>query len=97
MPDTERRTIGPGVDIALRYCECSDPACDHTKPCGLWWWHKRPGTEVECENSGYIPLRGPSGWSLESMEPLTLTPSLLCMRSECGRHGFIEGGAWRDV
>lgn len=31
-------------------------------------------------------------WQVESMEPLTLSPSLLCGR--CGDHGFIRGGTW---
>lgn len=31
-------------------------------------------------------------WTVESMEPLTLSPSLLC--TVCGDHGFIRGGRW---
>jgi hypothetical protein len=31
-------------------------------------------------------------WHVESFEPLTLSPSLLCRT--CGRHGYIRGGAW---
>lgn len=31
-------------------------------------------------------------WQVESMEPLTLSPSLLCGR--CGDHGFVRGGRW---
>lgn len=30
-------------------------------------------------------------WQIESWEPLTLSPSLLC---HCGDHGFIRGGRW---
>lgn len=30
-------------------------------------------------------------WTVESWEPLTLSPSLLC---SCGDHGFIRGGQW---
>lgn len=30
-------------------------------------------------------------WTIESLEPLTLSPSLLC---HCGDHGFIRGGKW---
>lgn len=37
---------------------------------------------------------GPAGrgWVVESEEPLTLSPSLLCMT--CGHHGFIRDGKW---
>lgn len=31
-------------------------------------------------------------WTVESWEPLTLSPSLLCRR--CGNHGFIRDGQW---
>lgn len=30
-------------------------------------------------------------WTVESWEPLTLSPSLLC---RCGDHGFIRDGRW---
>jgi len=30
-------------------------------------------------------------WKVESWEPLTLSPSLLC---HCGDHGFIREGKW---
>ena len=33
-------------------------------------------------------------WTLESMDPLTLSPSLLCV---CGDHGFIREGGWVDA
>ena len=31
-------------------------------------------------------------WSVQSWEPLTLSPSVLCRR--CGDHGFIREGKW---
>ena len=31
-------------------------------------------------------------WTVESWEPLTLSPSLLCKL--CGDHGFIRAGRW---
>lgn len=49
--------------------------------------------------SGYVKLRGrppdPEGrpsWIVESVEPLTLSPSVLC--TTCGHHGFIRDGKW---
>jgi hypothetical protein len=30
-------------------------------------------------------------WTVESWDPLTLSPSLLC---SCGDHGFVRSGAW---
>lgn len=30
-------------------------------------------------------------WQVESWEPLTISPSLLC---KCGDHGFIREGCW---
>jgi hypothetical protein len=49
--------------------------------------------------SGYVKFRGrepnPEGrpsWVVESEEPLTLSPSVLC--TTCGHHGFIRDGKW---
>lgn len=58
--------------------------------------HKTPGGD-DCE--GVITFDTPitreqfSGpfWTVESWEPLTLSPSLLC---HCGDHGFIKQGKW---
>jgi hypothetical protein len=36
------------------------------------------------------PNRG--RWTVESWEPLTISPSVLCRR--CGDHGFIRQGKW---
>jgi hypothetical protein len=33
-------------------------------------------------------------WTVESWEPLTLSPSLLC---SCGDHGFIREGRWQPA
>jgi hypothetical protein len=37
-------------------------------------------------------------WTVESWDPLTLAPSVLCKAKvagvECGDHGFIRGGVW---
>ena len=60
---------------------------------------KYKGDSGKCE--GYIHFKLPSHarllspkeptWTVQSWEPLTLTPSLLC---SCGDHGFIRGGKW---
>lgn len=55
------------------------------------------------ECGGYVTFDGPEQraadnmanrprWVVESWEPLTLSPSLLCRT--CGDHGFIRGGRW---
>lgn len=36
-----------------------------------------------------------SWWQVQSYEPLTLSPSILCMR--CGDHGFIRNGKWESA
>jgi len=42
---------------------------------------------------GGFQWKGETGplWTLESMEPLTLSPSILC---GCGHHGFVRNGKW---
>ena len=59
--------------------------------------HKTPSGDY-C--MGYITIdsevarrvgTGSPTWNVESWEPLTLSPSLLC---HCGDHGFIREGRW---
>lgn len=33
-------------------------------------------------------------WKVESMEPLTLSPSILCKAEGCNDHGFIRDSKW---
>ena len=60
--------------------------------------HRTPDGSRECE--GYITFEGGAWanefqdipkWKVESWEPLTLSPSLLC---RCGDHGWIREGRW---
>ncbi len=39
-----------------------------------------------------VELREQVRWQVESWEPLTLSPSILCRK--CGDHGFIRAGKW---
>lgn len=46
---------------------------------------------------GGAPFEGvnpvdPRGWKVQSLDPLTLLPSLLCLT--CRHHGFIRTGKW---
>lgn len=43
-------------------------------------------------SSEYLTPQGDK-WTVESYEPLTLSPSLLC---NCGHHGFIRNGRWES-
>ena len=42
----------------------------------------------------YLPIKD-AGWQVQQVEPLTVTPSILCGR--CQTHGFITNGAWVGV
>lgn len=59
---------------------------------------KHPSPDGECARVGsYIGLdpnmnTSDATWQILQDEPLTLAPSLLCMR--CGDHGWIRDGRW---
>ena len=66
----------------------------------VWYEHKKPNGE-DC--LGAITLDGEvaraiapnqAKWTVESWDPFTVSPSLLCMAPGCGDHGFIRGGRW---
>lgn len=54
---------------------------------------------------GSVPFNTPAGiaawpaeyprWTVESLWPLTLSPSLKCR--DCGHHGYIRNGEWIAV
>lgn len=57
-------------------------------------WHSCPAAE-NGRQIAVIYLRpgiGNTHWTVESWEPLTISPSLLFKC--CGDHGFIRGGKW---
>jgi len=65
---------------------------------GINEWHVNQKTDNLCGGwvpfdveSEYIP-RHAARWAVASYEPLTLSPSLLCMN--CQHHGFIRDGRW---
>lgn len=82
---TEWRDIGHGVSVQVRSLD--------GVPGGVAYRHPRPDGKGQCE--GYAPLNPerPLAWDLVSLEPLTLSPSLLCLA--CQHHGYIENGRWR--
>lgn len=61
-------------------------------------WHKSPSGQL-C--GGWVPFNVESEyilpatpkWDVQSLEPLTMSPSLLC---GCGHHGFIRNGRWES-
>lgn len=61
--------------------------------------HPRPDGAGPCSGAGRVlnpgqarPADGKAYWTIESEEPLTLSPSLLC--TACGDHGWVRDGAW---
>jgi hypothetical protein len=49
------------------------------------------GDGQPCRN-GWIYFGPPDGWTLESEDPPTISPSVLC--TACGDHGFVRQGRW---
>ena len=65
----------------------------------LWEHPDAKNPEGRCVGSGHFDgevarqlVSERTRWSVESWEPLTLSPSLLC--GACGAHGFVRSGKW---
>ena len=66
---------------------------------GLIERHMRPDGVTPCEGALHFRIEphcsrlwpGRPTWVVESLDPLTLSPSVLC---NCGVHGFIRAGRW---
>ena len=81
----ERVDVGSGVFIDL----WPDGRIGFEHPC--------PGTwREEGDTATYLVAPFWAG-TLVQREPLTLTPSLLCLGAglPCGLHGFVTDGVWR--
>jgi hypothetical protein len=102
---TKRFDIDLGCDHLLRFsCWKPDrnlnPQYAHlpdVEKYGATVFHKRPDgknclgaiTFASAVSAALAP--GRPSWHVESWEPLTVSPSLLC---SCGDHGFIRNGKW---
>jgi hypothetical protein len=85
----------PDRELNPQYADLPD-----IEKCGAIVGHPRAdGKEGRCWSGIYFDseaVRRVFGdkqiWQVNSWEPLTLSPSLLCR--ECGDHGFIREGKW---
>jgi hypothetical protein len=91
IPDAD--WIDIGNDCAIVFTSSDG----HTHA-GLIHSHTRPGDGKPCAGGILFDLPGATEahpgrplWHLVSIDPLTVTPSLLC---SCGSHGFITDGKW---
>lgn len=67
------------------------------KPRGVGVMHPTPdgmfcGSSAFWDVSIYAPGHELPCWTLNSLDPLDISPSLLCLM--CGDHGFIRQGKW---
>ena len=96
MMEDEDKYTDIGDNHRIRVLEYKD------QKAGINIRHKRPGTDIDCE--GFVAFDNGTWaqefdnkitvWQVQSMDPLTLSPSILC---SCGDHGFIENGKWRKA
>jgi hypothetical protein len=86
-PDRDLNPQYDGIPDIERY----GAIVEHTRPDGQ---RCVGGVTFDTEQTRAVrAMSGPAGvtWTVESWDPLTLSPSLLC---SCGDHGFIRSGAW---
>jgi hypothetical protein len=86
----------PDRDLNPQYAHLPD-----IERCGVQVNHLAPDGSI-CSSFAHFDLdavkevfKNHPTWKVESWEPLTLYPSLLCKR--CGDHGFIRNGKWEPA
>lgn len=91
IPETDWIDLGHNVSIVFTSWRKYDKA-------GLIHSHRRPDNGEPCAGGIMFDLPGVAEafpgrplWQLIRLDPLTVSPSLLC---NCGNHGFIERGSW---
>ena len=84
---TDWTDIGHGVSIQQRFMNGELAVVAWKHPC------KPYGVREDS-----IPVRyngwPDEGWSLIQPEPITLSPSVLCLVETCRFHGFVREGKW---
>jgi len=65
-----------------------------TQPIGIVEAHRLESGEICAGTIYWVPQADKPVWALESLEPLTVTPSVRC---DCGTHGYIRNGQWQDA
>jgi hypothetical protein len=107
MLDDREGTIDIGHDHCIRWTQWSPDRelnpqyADRPdiNPCGASIYHPKPDGSGDC--AGHVTFDFPGcehladdahRWTVVSLEPLTITPSVLCRT--CGDHGFITDGRW---
>ena len=93
--DTEWTDLGD--DHACKFYSYKDPDGVVWERVGVLVRHETPSGK-DCMGSVIFEgapstIKG-ARWSVESYDPLTVSPSLLC---SCGDHGFIRDGRWVRV
>lgn len=83
-PDRELNPQDRGLPDVERYAALIEHVAPNGEPCAS-------AATFAGEVQAQIEPNKPT-WTVESWEPLTLSPSLLCRR--CGDHGFIRAGKW---
>lgn len=63
---------------------------------GIIDWHRNPAGDWCGGAVNFVQIDGRAMWAVESLDPLTLSPSILCApdKGGCGEHGFIREGRW---
>jgi len=85
----ELTDIGHNVFIRLRHYP--DGFEDAGKLAGMYYEHPCVGGLPGPSFINFKP-EWKDGWDVVSLEPLTISPSLLCR--VCGHHGFVRNGRW---
>ena len=83
-PDRELNPQYDGIEDVEKY----GAVVSHKKPDGS---SCASGISFDSETARKIEPDRPR-WTVHSWEPLTVSPSLLCL--QCGDHGFIREGKW---
>ena len=91
VPDeADRHDLGNG-HFYLCYVDSDD------RWIGIIEYHPHLVTGEQCGGSVLFESRdGRPSWQVESWDPLTLSPSILCApdKGGCGMHGYIQEGRW---
>lgn len=96
---TEIRGEDIGHGVHVRFYTSVNPDTKQAERAGIIVAHRHPdgavcegGVSFDCPATRAHHKSGRPLWQVQSLEPLTISPSIL--DKECGLHGHIVAGKW---
>lgn len=96
LSDRSEKTIALSPDCCFQWINGSASGPKADERVGIIFWHRAQDGRACGGYVNFDPDEERATWTVQSWEPLTISPSVLCngVHGCGGYHGFIRSGQW---